>query len=535
MKNLLLALLTGLLLYIGWPTSPLTYLLFVAFIPLLWVEKNIRLDEKGKKGVRVLLLAWAAFALFNVTGTWWVKNAHWSGTLATTTINGFLMTSVFLIYHHAARVLGEKRARFALPFIWICVEVLHQDWQISFPWLDLGNALATHVEWIQWYSFTGHMGGSLWIWILNLMLLRALEIFTSSENKKRFYVFLFSRLFIWFIIPVIVSTLMYQSYQDKGEKVNVLVVQPNIDSYTEKFELSEFEQLKKFKELAEPLLNDSIDYLVGPETMLVNAIDEDKKKKAYSINYLSRIQRQFPNLNIVVGAVSYKTFSEKNKTVISRPFSNSDRWYELYNSSLQINASNDIPFYHKSKLVVAAEYMPFTSYLKPLLGDVVLDFGGTIGTHGTQEYRTIFKGNNPAHKVGTVICWEAEFGEFVTSYSRAGANLFFAITNDGWWGDTDGHRQHMHYARIRAIENRRSIARSANTGISCFINQRGDVSQQVGWATDGAIVGTIKANNELTFYSKWGDIVGRVSVLVLILVMLTTFAQGLLKSKRDRT
>ena len=178
MKNLLLGLLTGLFLYIGWPTSPLTYLLFVAFVPLLFAVKDISESDHSKKGARILFMAWATFALFNVTGTWWVKNAHWSGTVATTIINGFLMALPFWAYYKASSALGEKRARFGLPFLWLCVEVLHQDWDVSFPWLDLGNGLATHIEWIQWYEYTGHMGGTLWIWLVNL------AVFTKFLSRK---------------------------------------------------------------------------------------------------------------------------------------------------------------------------------------------------------------------------------------------------------------------------------------------------------------------------------------------------------------
>ena len=156
--------------------------------------------------------------------------------------------------------------------------------------------------------------------------------------------------------------------------------------------------------------------------------------------------------------------------------------------------------------------MPFRWLLQPLLGKIIVDLGGMTGTHGTQKERAVFTSANGKIKSAPIICWESEFGDYVTGFTRNGANLFLAITNDGWWGDTDGHRQHMHYARLRAIENRRAVARSANTGISCFINQRGDDQQPR--ATDAAIRHTLMANEELTFYAKNGDVIGRVSVFL---------------------
>jgi apolipoprotein N-acyltransferase len=110
---------------------------------------------------------------------------------------------------------------------------------------------------------------------------------------------------------------------------------------------------------------------------------------------------------------------------------------------------------------------------------------------------------------------------------KNGAELLFIMTNDGWWEDTPGHRQHFIYAKLRAIECRRSIARSANTGISCFINQRGDVIQQTAYWEEDAIQNTINKNDRITFYVKYGDILGRIAywtsallLLILIVAML---------------
>ena len=174
--------------------------------------------------------------------------------------------------------------------------------------------------------------------------------------------------------------------------------------------------------IAKPFLHDSVDYLVGPETMLSDGINETNALRSSGINYLKSAIGQYPNLNFIAGAVTYMPLSPQNKTSISRKFSNSDFWYELYNSSFQLNTSEDLHFYHKSKLVVAAEMMPFVDVLGPLIGDAVLDLGGMNSSHGTQETRDVFVSSNGEYKVGTVICWEAEFGQF-TSLGFASINL----------------------------------------------------------------------------------------------------------------
>lgn len=525
---LLAALLTGLLLHFAWPTTGIIYLLFVAFVPLLWMERHIAESTAKRKSGWVFLYALIAFALFNLTTTLWVKNAHVIGPIATTVINGALMATVLTLYSATARKIGYKRAIFGLPFLWISLEMLHQDWDLSFPWLDLGNAFATHIEWVQWYEITGHMGGTLWVWLVNLFLFQVLLSFRQKQQKKAAWHGAVAVALI--ILPIVISTRTYAHYQEKGVAVEVVVVQPNIESFYEKWNTPEYNQVQKFIALAEPLLDSTVDVLVGPETLLGRGFEERNMDSNPSIQHLQKLIKQYPNLNLVFGATTYTVFTEQNKTPISLPFRDgSGYWYEIYNTGYQLNANGLSAPYHKSKLVVAAEQMPFRWLLQPLLGKIIVDLGGMTGTHGTQEERAVVTSTNGKIKSAPIICWEAEFGDYVTGYTRNNANLFLAITNDGWWGDTDGHRQHMHYARLRAIENRRAVARSANTGISCFITQRGEVINPQPWATNAAIRHTLMANEEMTFYAKNGDAIGRMAVFISALLVLMAFVQGYLR------
>ncbi|HXC04768.1 MAG TPA: nitrilase-related carbon-nitrogen hydrolase, partial [Bacteroidia bacterium] len=119
-----------------------------------------------------------------------------------------------------------------------------------------------------------------------------------------------------------------------------------------------------------------------------------------------------------------------------------------------------------------------------------------------------------------VICYESVFGEYVTDYVKKGANVIFIITNDGWWGDTPGYHQHLDYARLRAIETRRWIARSANTGTSCFIDDAGKVTQATSWWVPAAIKGDIIKWGGYTFYVKHGDYIARAFMIVGLVLLL---------------
>jgi len=157
--------------------------------------------------------------------------------------------------------------------------------------------------------------------------------------------------------------------------------------------------------------------------------------------------------------------------------------------------------------------------------------GGTVGTLGVDSAQIPFTGRKNL-KVAPVICYESAYGEFVSHSVRNGANMIFVITNDGWWGNTPGYRQHFLFSRLRAIETRRSVARSANTGISGFINQRGDVSQATKYWVPAAIRQTINANDVLTFYVKHGDYLARISVIGALLSFLFTIGMIIITKKK---
>ena len=215
-------------------------------------------------------------------------------------------------------------------------------------------------------------------------------------------------------------------------------------------------------------------------------------------------------------------------SVSARKFSENNQFYDSYNAALQIDTTNTIQIYHKSQLVLGVEKMPFAGIFG-FIKDLSIELGGTSGSLGTQEEPCVFNSNNNIAKVAPVICYESIFGEYVTKYINKNADLIFVITNDGWWGNTAGYRQHLSCSRIRAIETRRDIARSANTGISCFINQLGQIKQETKWWTPAAIKDTLLANNSITFYVKMGDYIGRISSVLTILLFVFYIINGVRK------
>jgi apolipoprotein N-acyltransferase len=492
-----LSLLTGVLLWAAWPANGFAPLLFIAWVPLLLVENSFFNDHQVKKR-KLFGYVYLSFLLWNLLTTWWVYFASDWGSVVAILCNTLFMALVFQLFHFTRCKIKNNWSYVALPVYWIAFEYLHLNWELTWPWLTLGNGFASYTQIVQWYEYSGTLGGSLWIIAVNILLL----LFIIKKDKRK----LWSGIAL-IVVPVFLSWIIYSNYNEKYNPVNVVVVQPNVDPYNEKFSgTSNDEQAAKILRLAFEKITDSTHYVVAPETSIPYSLWEDRLEEYGVIQTLRKVCEQYPKLKIVIGAsTNYAYVNGEKPSTTARLIKQENIYYDSYNTALQIERNKPIQIFHKSKLVPGVERMPYPAIFG-FLETLAIDLGGTAGSLGTQPSPEVFTSTTAA--IAPVICYESVYGNYVAEYVRQGASLVFIITNDGWWGNTPGYRQHLQYARLRAVETRRSIARSANTGTSAFINQRGDVSQATEWWKEDVIAASINKNESLTFYAKHGDYLG---------------------------
>lgn len=515
-RNLSLAVFSGLLLSLAWPVDGFYPVIFIAWIPLLWLE--FQLNDGLKARVYFLGYSFVSMLVWNVLTTWWIKNASFGGALMAIIANSILMSLVLYVFHFVKVKRGEKYGYLALVAFWMSFEYIHLRWDITWPWLNLGNVFANQIEIIQWYEYTGVFGGTLWVLFINI--LGFLIIKGKSEHTP---IVSLSKIWLGVItIPTLLSLLIYFTYDEISKPVNVVIVQPNIDPYNEKFSgLSSTEQLFKLISLTNGKLNSETDFLIGPETAVVEYLWEDKMNEASDIKLLDSLIKVYPKLNILIGASTLKVFKlGEELSATARKFGNVDEYYDSYNTALQLDFSGKIQTYHKSKLVPGVEKMPWPSVFK-YIEKFAIDLGGISGSLGMQQEREAFFTPDKKYAAGPIVCYESVYGEYVGEYVKKGANFLAIITNDGWWGDTPGYQQHLKYGAIRAIETRRSIARSANTGISCTINQKGEISNATSWWKDDAIKASINTNEKITLYTRLGDYLGVIALYTTIIIFLS--------------
>ena len=512
--------LSGLLMWAAWPSKGWAALIFVAWVPLLFLEEHA---SKGEKN-HLFWLSFLTFLLWNTLTTWWVWNATPAATLAWV-LNSLFMAIVFWAFHFTKMKLhNDHIGNFLLLPYWMAFEFLHYYWSAKWPWLSLGNVFSTCPSWIQWYSVTGVAGGTLWVLLVNIMINNLLT--SCFENKKKTTTWQIGAIVALLALPIIGSKIVYANYEDKGDDTEVIVIQQNCDPWKEQFNDKYFDEtIQKNVQLAEKLIGPETRFIISSESAIQEGIWLQDMKEVRAFKIIGKFLEEHPQACFVIGGTTKEWVPKgMEKDFPARP-THGSRYYYVHNSALLIDTVS-VQYRHKSKLTPAVEAIPeWMGFLK----NYSLTMGIARGTLKTDKASRNMRFGG--HQVGVPICYESAFGGYVSEFARKGADLLFVITNDGWWGDTPGYKQHFEFSKLRAIENRRCVARSANTGRSGFFNQRGDVIQSTEYWKEDVIKATLKANKDKTFYSKHGDYLYRIAMwmtfgLLLATVVLTVLGWG---------
>jgi apolipoprotein N-acyltransferase len=516
-----LSVLSAMLFTFAWQPFKLLPLVFLGFVPLFTLERKIR-AEQANSAAWMFFYSWMALLIWNVSTVWWIWNASAGGAIAAFFINSFPMVLPVLLYHMRNRMTARENYWFFIA-CWMAIEYLQFHWDFAFPWLLLGNVFSYLPDAVQWYELTGVLGGSLWVLIVNTQVDQVLRVWSNlpSDARKKL---LLNKVFFYLLAPLFLSFYLYQQLpQANRNTVEMILVQPNLDPYSEKFGgVSAQEQLVGMLQLAEQKMDAKVQYIVLPETALQGNLLENDLANEELVQIIKGFLVKYPQVTILSGMDSYYQYAPDEKhSITARKFRNSDAFYDAYNAAIQINAFDSMQVYHKNKLVPGVEKMPYPAVFG-FIEKYAIDLGGTSGSLASDGESKVFKSYQKV-SLAPIICYESVFADFTASYVRKGADVLCIITNDGWWGNTPGYRQHFDYGRLRAIENRRAIARSANTGISGVIRVDGSVAMESNWWQREALRASVPIYSNLTFYTKHGDWVAYLFVFMAIADSLTLF------------
>lgn len=469
-KTYIFAFISAFLFSLGFPPFPLGFLAYFSLVFLFFALERLKDFDAFKLGyiwglvTNSLLLFWIGYA----------APLAILGAVGAILVLSFYPAFLFLFFNQIQGKL-KSRAIFFIPFLWVGVEYLRSLGQIGFPWLNLAYTQTYYLELIQYASFTGVWGVSFWVICLNVFVFLGIK---SFQNLKRFS-FWVSLFLIFLVIPYFYGKSVIPNPEQKKD-IKIALLQGNIppdvkwdpDSLDYNFEV--------YTAMSREAASEGVDLIIWPETATPCYLVHEPL-------YFNWVQSLAESLNthLLVGSNDYKILGHQK--------------YVYYNSALFFRPGRNFPeSYYKLQLVPFSERVPFSDKVH-IMDKIEL---GSADFSPGQEY-VIF--DHPRGRFATLICFEIVFPNLVREFVKRGAEILVTITNDAWFGKTHGPFQHARITIFRAIENRRSIARCANTGVSMFVDPYGRVSRATPIFIRKNVVGEISLNNEKTFYTMKGD------------------------------
>jgi apolipoprotein N-acyltransferase len=403
------------------------------------------------------------------------------------------------LFYLAKKVFPKFHALWFFPLFWVTFEYLLTQTDLRFPWLLLGHGLAKFNLFIQGADIIGTNGLSLVVAYINVLIFKA--FFEKNDSKK------------YRIKPMIIAVILFFCFTIYGiykvssckisdKKVKIGIVQPDLNPWDKWSNGNLGDLLSQYITLSQECVDRGAEIILWPETALpVYAFGGNYETIENSIfNFLDS-----NNVSLITGMPDIIYYFNKNTIPADAKFAKQGGYYyATYNAVLGLNpGSRNIQRYGKMKLVPLGERVPFVdqfAFLGDLLNWGVGITGWNIGKDTTVF--NIFNDKIDSIKIGGLVCYESVDPVFVTAFIQKGAELITVVTNDSWYGKSSGPYQHKDFAMLRAVENRRSVVRCANGGVSCIVNAKGEILAESEMFVKTTLVGEVPIQNERTFYSE---------------------------------
>jgi len=529
-KQLLLGLFSGILIGLSFPPIPLPYLMFIGLVPYLFALKQ----REGLAEINRLTYFTAFF--FNIITLYWVggwlPNSDPFLMIAGTTLF-FFNPIVFLIpstlYYFAKKVFNKNIALLLLPVFWITFEYAYSITDFNFPWLTFGNSLSYFTSYIQVAEFIGVYGLSLLIIFSNVFIYRSINIYIQSKKLDKLSISIAAAILI---IPIIYGNYVINNYSIPEQKIRVGLIQPDLDP-NEKWQAGSLEeQLDLYLELSEKAILAGAELLIWPETALPVYLLSGRYQ--YEVDRLHEFV-DTNNVPILTGMPDATFYRDPSKAPDdAKPTSDGKTVYTSYNSIMLFQPNTQsVQKYGKMKLVPFGEKVPLVDIL-PFLGEWIkweVGLSGWNTGRDTTVFNTTVTGRNL--KIGAVVCIESIYPGFTSVFVKKGAEFIAIVTNDSWYGDSSGPYQHKEISVLRAVENRRSVVRAANGGISCLIDPLGRTIAETKMYTRDLLVVDVTLEKELTFYTEHPLLIPLTASIISIGILLMSLIVKFRRIKND--
>jgi apolipoprotein N-acyltransferase len=504
-RNLSLALLSGVLLVLIFPKFNLSFLAWVALVPLFLAVEGRNLKESFNLGFLAGLVSFMGILY------WILPTIVSSGESKLLGFISLLFLSSYLAIYYGLFCLLFRYASlkithytfilFFAPALWVSLELSRAYLLSGFPWALLGYSQWNFTPIIQISEFTGVYGVSFLIVMVNVVLTQAGRWFGFSRREESLSKARVKRIALPLSLSALVflSCLVYgliiigtESFTGNGNSpeekstTKIALLQGNIDQYM-KWD-KKYERMIKdtYGELVEMAAKENPQLIIWPETALPGYLRRERQLQ----EWVEKVVGQ-TNAYHIIGSPEY-------------------REGDYYNAAFLISPQGEIlGEYHKIHLVPFGEIVPLRPILSPFIG--VLN---ELGDFSPARERRLLRA--PFGNFAVLICWEGIFPHLVRKFVKDGADYLANITNDGWFLKTAAPFQHFIASIFRAVENRMSVIRVANTGVSAFIDQYGRITNKTQIFKKDYLNSSVLRRNKQTFYTNYGDIFAYLCVALTI-------------------
>ncbi len=492
----LISVAAGLLLGLSFSPFPFPFSLLAlpGFVLLL------RLTDLTDSARQMACVSYVGLLLWNVITTYWLMFATVPGGIAAILANSAIMTLPFMvIWHLRHRPLSLAITSILVPAVWLTYEFLHFRWDLSWPWLSLGNSFATAPWLVQYISVTGMLGITFWIVLSAWILYRPAPKYVAA---------------LVLLVPPAGSLVWYTVHQPEAvDEIEVAIMQPNYDSY---LHLSGYPDaitpLQELLDLSAHAITPETRAVFWPENSIKALIIQDYEGEA------DRLIRQYVDqwgIPLIAGSSFLRRYETGTEPPVIRGHYGG-KPFNIYNSALGFYPEASLVFYKKAKLVPLVERFPFVHTLRRMDRFDWIDWT-QLAMFGKGRRLDMFQVDG--HAVPALICYDSVYPDWVRRFVDHDAAFLAVITNDGWWGNTSGHIQHFEFARLRAVETGRTVLRSANNGLSGVIHANGDVAVKTRYWTRDQFTYSIPVYENKTIYVRFGDWIGWLGLLLSIVAL----------------
>lgn len=514
--------LAGILLGLSFSPFNLALLMIPGFMLLF------RISDRCNSARQVMYYTYLPFLIWNFITTYWLIMATVAGGVAAILANAVLMTiPMAVIFNLRKSGMHPIAVSLLVASAWVSYEFLHLRWDLSWPWLIIGNAFANFPSLVQYISITGVLGISFWVIFSANLLQNSHQTEKSGrdehphQNKNtdafKDKVWLnpstyrginaYSLILVCTLPVMSVTYYLFSSPETSGE-IEIVVAQPNYDSYLHNAGYDDTRvALEELIELTDSVRTQNTKAVFWPENAVMDAVFNEPYY--YPSSRLLSISGEW-GIPIITGVTWVKNYDTDHPRAYR--VRRDGTKYNVFNAAAGFYPDGSVVFYEKAKLVPIVERFPFVDFLARFQNNWI-DWGEISGYGRGNE---IFNYQTGSALSPALVCYDSVFPDWARRFVLDGADYLTVITNDGWWGRTSGHIQHYDFARLRAIETRRTVVRSANNGISGMIYASGKVHSRTNYWEKTALNLVVPLHDKITIYTRFGDWIGLLSLIILI-------------------